>query len=50
MLPVTEGVVFVASARSHRVLATNRGNVIGRRDAKPYKVGNLLERRRQSKG
>ena len=40
MLPVTEVVVFVTSARSTRALAANTGKMSVRRDANPCKVGN----------
>ena len=40
MLPVTEVVVFVTSARSTRALAANTGKMSVRRDANPWMVSN----------
>ena len=48
MLLVTEVVVFVTSARSPRVLATNRRKVIDLRDKNPGIEINALARRRKS--
>ena len=45
MMPVTEVVVIVTDARSPRVLATNWGKVIDRRNTIPCKESNALARR-----
>ena len=49
-MPVTEVVAIVTTARSPKVLATNRGKVIDWRDANPCKQGNALGRGCKSEG